>query len=174
MPAPAAADCAIGPAASAPSPAQSHRGGPNINPETGLSTDYLNHFAEAIMVLEMLSAIPECLDELRAWQPKTYAEHFAASRFTNRDAIIDAYRNADPTLRQALDRASGLLNATVGRARQLMLQHIGTPEAEAIVRRALEHLRPLIARTAALINGATTDDAGRQGPQAAIDAMFDR
>jgi hypothetical protein len=173
MPAPAA-DCAIGPAASAPSAAQSHRGGPNINPETGLSTDYLNHFTEAIMLLEMLSTIPECLDELRAWRPSTYAEHFAASRFSNREAIIDAYRNADPAVRQELDRASGLLNATVGRARQLMLQHIGTPEVEAIARRALELLRPLIARTAALINGTTTDDAGGQGPQAAIDAMFDR
>ena len=174
MPAPAAADCAIGPAASAASPAQSHRGGPNINPETGLSTDYLNHFTEAIMLLEMLSTIPECLDDLRAWQPRTYAEHFAASRFSNREAIIGAYRNADPAVRQALDRASGLLNATVGRARQLMLQHVGTAEVEAIARRALELLRPLIARTAALINGTTTDDAGGQGPQAAIDAMFDR
>jgi hypothetical protein len=170
MPAPTAADCAIGPAASAASQAQSHRGGPNINPQTGLSTDYLNHFTEAIMVLEMLSTIPECLDDLRAWQPRTYAEHFAVSHFTNREAIIGAYRNADPAVRQALDRASGLLNATVGRARQLMLQHIGTAEVEAIARRALELLWPLIARTATLINGT---DAGRQGPQAAIDAMFD-
>jgi hypothetical protein len=53
-----------------------------------------------------------------------------------------------------------------------MLQHIGTPEVEAIARRALELLRPLIARTAALINGTPIDDAGRQGPQAASDAMF--
>ena len=27
----------------------------NINPVTGLATDYLNHFNEAIMLLEMLS-----------------------------------------------------------------------------------------------------------------------
>ena len=53
---------------------------PNINPATGLSTDYLNHFTEALMVLEMVRDMPECIDDLRAWQPKTYTEHFAGSR----------------------------------------------------------------------------------------------
>ena len=36
----------------------------------------------------------------------------------------------------------------------------------------LDSWAALIARTAALINGTPIDDAGRQGPQAAIDAMF--
>ena len=30
----------------------------NINPATGLATDYLNHFNEAIMLLDMLSKLP--------------------------------------------------------------------------------------------------------------------
>jgi hypothetical protein len=47
-------------------------------------------------------------------------------------------------------------------------------EVEAIVRRALERLRPLIARTAAIINGTTSDAADPDGPQAAIDAIFGR
>ena len=55
---------------------------------TGLSTDYLNHFTEAIMLLEMAGELPECLDDLRAWRPKTYTEHFATSRFSNREAVI--------------------------------------------------------------------------------------
>ena len=58
----------------------------NINPATGLSTDYLNHFTEAIMLLEMLSSCPECLDDFLGWRPKSYREHFAASRFSDRDA----------------------------------------------------------------------------------------
>ena len=68
-------------------PATRHiwRGGPNINPVTGLSTDYLNHFTEAIMLLEMLPAMPECLDDFLAWRPKTIREHFAASHFSNRE-----------------------------------------------------------------------------------------
>ena len=62
----------------------------------------------------------------------------------------------------------------VWRTRELVLQHVGTAEAEAIVRRALKRLRPLIARTAALINGTATETADRQGPQSAVDAIFSR
>ena len=169
-----AADCGIDPAASASSTATSGRGGPNINPSTGLSTDYLNHFTEAVMVLEMVGTVPECVDDLRAWQAKTYAEHFAASHFSNRDTIIAAYQSADPTVRAALDRTSDVLNAMVRRTRELVLQHIGTAEVEAIARRALDRLRPLVALTAALINGTTAETANRRGPQAAVDAIFGR
>ena len=167
-----APDRGVDPAA-ASSSATSGRGGPNINLSTGLSTDYLNHFTEALMMLEMAGTMPECLDDLRAWELKTYPEHFAASHFSNRDAIIAAYQSADPAVRMALDEASDVLNTMVRRTRELVFRHIGTAEVEAIVRRALDKLRPLIARTAALING-TAFEPDRQGPQAAVDAIFDR
>ena len=41
--------------------------GTNINPATGLATDYLNHFNEAIMLLEMLSSCPECRVDFLGW-----------------------------------------------------------------------------------------------------------
>ena len=44
----------------------------NINPKTGLASDYLNHFNEAIMLLEMLASCPECVDDFRAWKPMSY------------------------------------------------------------------------------------------------------
>ena len=53
----------------------------NINPRTGLATDYLNHFNEAIMLLEMVPDLPECADDFLEWQPLSYAEHFTASNF---------------------------------------------------------------------------------------------
>lgn len=169
-----AADRGIDSAASASSHATSGRGGPNINPSTGLSTDYLNHFTEAVMMLEMVGTMPGCLDDLRAWDVKTYPEHFAASRFSNRDAIIAAYQNTDPAVRLALDRTSDVLNAMVWRTRELVLQHVGTAEVETVARLALDTVRPLIARTAALINGTAAEPADRQGPQAAVDAIFSR
>src|SRR6058998_2382051 len=66
----------------------------NINPTTGLATDYLNHFNEAIMLLEMIPAMPECADDFLSWQPLTYAEHFVASNFKGRDLAISAYNEA--------------------------------------------------------------------------------
>ena len=32
----------------------------NINPKTRLASDYLNHFNEAIMLLDLLPSMPEC------------------------------------------------------------------------------------------------------------------
>src|ERR1700755_3470732 len=118
---PAPADCAIAPG-SAPLPSSSGMGGPAVNPRTGLSTDYLNHFTEAVMMIEMIATVPECLHELAVWQPRTYPEHFAASRFSNRDALITAYWSADPAIRLALDRVSEVLNALIERSRELVIQ----------------------------------------------------
>ena len=50
----------------------------NINPKTGLASDYLNHFNEAIMLLDLLPTTPECIVELIGWEPLSYEEHFAA------------------------------------------------------------------------------------------------
>jgi hypothetical protein len=169
-----AADCASISSASAPSPVPSGPGRLNINPVTGLSTDYLNHFTEVIMVLEMAGTMPECLDDLRGWRPKTYCEHFAASGFSNRDTVVLAYEAADPAVREALDRTSETLNDVILEARDVVLRHLATPEGEELTRCALTWIRPLIARTAAVINGVRVGAADPQSPQAAIDAMFDR
>ena len=144
-----------------------------VNPVTGLSTDYLNHFAEAIMVLEMAAVMPDCLEDLRAWQPKTYCEHFAVSHFADRDALIAAYEAADPELREALDRATETLNAVLAETRNVVIQHIASPHSEALAQRAVAWLKPLVARTAAIINGTATG-ARAKGAQAAVDALFDR
>ncbi len=75
----------------------------NINPTTGLATDYLNHFNEAIMLLEMVATCPDCLADFPRWQPMSYREHFQASHFKGRDLAIAAYDAADPAARECLD-----------------------------------------------------------------------
>ena len=64
----------------------------NINPRTGLATDYLNHFNEAIMLLEMIPDMPDCAIDFLEWRPLSYAEHFIASNFKGRDLAIEAYQ----------------------------------------------------------------------------------
>ncbi len=41
--------------------------GTNINPNTFLATDYLNHFNEMVMFLEMIPDMPDMLEEAKAW-----------------------------------------------------------------------------------------------------------
>ena len=61
--------------------------GANINPQTGLATDYLNHFAEAVMLLEMVGSCPDSLSDIRTWQPLTYRQHFHESQLKGRDVV---------------------------------------------------------------------------------------
>ena len=83
----------------------------NINPRTGLATDYLNHFNEAIMLLEMIPDMPECAEDFLLWCPLTYAEHFTASNFRARDLAIEAYEQAHPAVRGEMSTATGPLYA---------------------------------------------------------------
>src|SRR5215470_17889157 len=87
----------------------------NINPNTGLATDYLNHFNEAIMLLEMIPDMPECAEDFLAWAPLSYCEHFMASNFKARDLAIEAYECADPCIKfefeQITDTMTSILTA---------------------------------------------------------------
>src|SRR4029078_9887678 len=75
----------------------------NINPRTGLATDYLNHFNEAVMLLEMVPDMPQCAEDFLTWSPLSYVEHFTASNFMARDLAIEAYEKANPSVRAQFD-----------------------------------------------------------------------
>ncbi len=78
--------------------------GTNINEETFLATDYLNHFNEIIMLIELVPSMPECLDEVRAWQPKSYEAHFQDSCFADKELAVLAYRNAPARFKEPFDK----------------------------------------------------------------------
>jgi len=149
----------------------------NINPLTGLATDYLNHFNEAIMLLEILPMDLDCLVDFVTWRPMTYAEHFAASHFKDREIAIAAYAAADPTAREHLDMLADMMTAVLTATREALEK--GSPEhspAE-LASRATHLLKPLVARAGAVINGielpGLAQDAGGE-PQAMIDAVMRR
>ena len=58
--------------------------GTNIIEQTLLATDYLNHFNEIVMLLEMVPDMPEIIEEAKEWTPKSYTDHFDDSTFTER------------------------------------------------------------------------------------------
>ena len=141
----------------------------NINPRTGLSTDYLNHFNEAIMLLEMLPVAPECRDDFLAWQPMSYSEHFAASTFKHRDLAISAYDAANPVIRRELDTLADTMTEVLIAIREAMDSAPPSRAADMLAERAVAWLKPLIARAGAVINGA---DIAGEAPQATVDALM--
>src|ERR1700687_2300617 len=83
----------------------------NINPRTGLATDYLNHFNEAIMLLEMIPDMPECAEDFLGWQPLVSADHSTASNSRARELAISAYNSADPTIRAEFDNLTSAMTS---------------------------------------------------------------
>jgi hypothetical protein len=145
----------------------------NINPATGLATDYLNHFNEAIMLLEMLASCPDCRNDLLAWQPLSYRQHFEASRFKGRAMAIAAYDSADADVRGSLDSLTGAMTAVLVATRAAMSTDMPHDAVAVLASRAAILLRPLVARAGAVINGEdNADGSGQVSPQAAVDRLM--
>lgn len=143
----------------------------HINPVTGLATDYLNHFNEAIMLLEMLPACPDCRDDLRAWTPMTYCEHFRQSGFAGRNRAIAAYENADPATRDMLEVLTETMITLVEHARKEIEAEPNARICAGIAERAAGWLKLLAAQAGAVINGQRAR-APDGTPQSAIDRMI--
>jgi hypothetical protein len=145
----------------------------SINPVTGLATDYLKHFNEAIMLLEMLSSCPDRRDDLLAWRPMSYREHFEASRFKGRALAVAAYDAADTSLRGCLDTLSGTMTTVLQATCAAMSADMPPESAVALAERAAALVRPLGARGGAVINGEDSADAAAPTtPQAMVDGLM--
>ena len=146
----------------------------NINPRTGLATDYLNHFNEVVMLLEMLPDMPDCAEDVLDWQPLSYEQHFEASNFAEKHLAVDAFRAAPAAVRKALKDVVATLDTAVcekqGRLRE---SDDITAIAPVIARQTVEEVKPLIATASAIIHGHL-DPASVAEPdsQASIDALF--
>lgn len=93
--------------------------GTNINPETFLATDFLNNLNELIMLIGLAADMPDIVEEIREWQPLSYADHFAHSGFPHPELAIAGWHRAQPARRAALeqlvDGIAGQIDATVER-----------------------------------------------------------
>jgi len=148
----------------------------NINPATGLATDYLNHFNEAIMMLELIPSMPACIDELMAWNVMTYREHFLAATQKHRDDVLVAYDTADPQARIMLDEIADTMSSILSATRDALRLDLSPTVAAGLAREAAYQLKPLVARAGAVINGLkVSGDIPLAGvAQAAVDAILDR
>ncbi len=89
--------------------------GTNINAESLLATDYLNHFNEAVMMLDLIADMPEMLDEIKAWKPLGYCDHFRNSQFAERDLAIEAYGVLPAARREPFEDAVAQTHARIAK-----------------------------------------------------------
>lgn len=133
--------------------------GTNIDEQTLLATDYLNHLNEPIMLLEMAADAPELLEELAAWRPKSYIEHFAESAIADKDLAIRAYAAAPEMFREPFDRtiesAGRCIVNTVAALIELSKQERGD-EMRAIASEVTAILGELVDRASSIVHGEVT------------------
>ena len=125
----------------------------NINPRTGLATDYLNHFNEAVMLLEMVPDIPECAEDFLGWSPLSYAEHFHASNFKARDLAIEAYESADAGVRAEFDKLTTAMTAILTAVSAAMREARQDKTRARLAEQATSWVKPLVALAGGVING---------------------
>lgn len=82
----------------------------NVSARTFLATDYLNHFNEVFMLLEMLADIPEMIEDVDDWAPKTYVQHFKDSNIAEKELAIEAYELCPDQYRLPFDQLTEKLD----------------------------------------------------------------
>lgn len=141
----------------------------NINGITLLATDYLNHFNEIIMLVDMITDMPECIEDVAAWEPKSYQDHFRDSGFSDKDLAVAAYEHVPAQFRQPFERLINQLNALVLQVVSRLMEAPVAENQEEIAATALFGLemRLLVEKAGAIINGEM-----EWHDQADIDAML--
>jgi hypothetical protein len=133
--------------------------GTNINQQTLLATDYLNHFNEIVMTLGMVPDFRDLMDDAKDWQPISYTEHFHNSAFSDKDLAIEAYGQVPERFRAPFEQTIGQvtqlietviqrLDAIIANGSDEELRHVAT-ESSLNIQRLLEI-------ASAIINGSET------------------
>ncbi len=131
--------------------------GTNIDEKTMLATDYLNHFNEIVMLLEMIPDMPEMLDEVKEWQPKSYQDHFRDSTIAEKELAIEVYDHVLAIYREPFELTVEQINSMIASTVQRLEQNISEGEMD-VLRANVENLSRLIQRlmdmASAIIHGS--------------------
>ena len=132
--------------------------GSNVSQKTFLATDYLNHFNEAVMLLELIPDMPDMLGDAKRWAPKPYKQHFRDSGFMAKDLVCAAYDRSPECFRVPFDLTVRAINRRILSAIadiETTLAMTSAAQLDGIVETHCARIKHLIATAGALVNGST-------------------
>lgn len=132
--------------------------GTNLDPVTLLATDYLNHFNEIVMLLELVADMPDMLDEAKAWQPVGYVDHFRNSGIADKDIAIEAYAFVPPEYKEPFEETVRLTNELIAVAIERLEDAVGKDDPDLIreiATRQSQNIQRLTEAASAIIHGNT-------------------
>lgn len=163
---------------------QARLDGTNINPVSFLATDYLNHFNEIIMLMEMIMDMPDCIEDMVDWQPKSYQAHFTDSAFSDKELAVEAFELAPEPYKSTFDTIICEMDQLAATAIAEIKQAVDTDDMAALeitVQGPCRELRLAAEKAGAVINGDCSvsnqnivdELIDETIDQDAIDALFD-
>lgn len=140
----------------------------NINPESFLATDYLNHYNEIVMLLEMIPDMPDMVEDAAEWQPKTYAQHFQDSGFQDTDLAIEAFEAAPTPIKNAFaavcKQIDTLILSTIAGLNSLNAAERGLSGAASdLIRQRVKDAQELLLKLNQVVHGKIDDEASFVG-----------
>lgn len=132
--------------------------GTNINEATLLATDYLNHFNEIVMILEMVPTMTEMLEDAIDWNPKSYQQHFRDSQFSDKELAIEAYNHVPARYRNPFESTIVQLDQLVKATIEQLEAQIEAGELEKLQETVLNNnkiIQRLLDVASGIINGGT-------------------
>lgn len=95
-----------------------------INPASGIANDYLNVFNEILLLIENLPVLlPEMVDELMEWRPRTYRGYFASSPLPGGAYALARYDALDDDFRRQFEAIIAELNKLAVQAIETIVRH---------------------------------------------------
>ncbi|KFC73372.1 hypothetical protein FG93_01740 [Bosea sp. LC85] len=140
-----------------------------------LSTDYLNRYGEALMLIEMVPMDRGIIEELRTWRAVGYREHFQTSRLRCAPEALAAYDQLDACQVEAFEQLCRTMSQVIATATGLLGELDEGEDVAAVVEVAAGALRSLIGHTTLFINvngQIDTDHFDVRSLQDNIDALF--
>ena len=142
----------------------------NINPVTGLATDYLNHYNEVAMLIASLADMPEMADEILDWRPVGYPTHFRISGFGEKGLAIAAWVLAPREVKQQFRAACADVESKIFEVQQRLSLN---PDRTAEIAVEAGPIFARIARLGGVINGGRAAPLLEQSAaQDLVDSLF--
>ncbi len=140
-----------------------------VSASAGLSNDYLNHYSEALMLIEMAADDPAIGADLAEWRPVSYRGYFGASELRRAPDALAAYDALPADRRAAFEKLVAAMDALATMAVFALQPPYERETAPIIAEATVPALRNLIAKAAAFLNSGGQDLASdRRGEEAQI------
>jgi len=135
---------------------------PNPAPQIGtsaglqcLASDYLNHFNQIVMIIELLEQQPELAEDIRQWRPLSFIEHFESARRARGGRFLYAGGALNPVARRAFNAVVGGLESLAKEAIKICgPAPLDTAQVDACAKVGVA-MRSLLERAMALVEPAS-------------------